>query len=197
MVRYAKPLRVSRQPLLGMVSAAALRVAGLDWMVRSGDEIEDLRGHVGDDFDDLYERRASTLGTAVVRDAAYVRWRFCAAPGMTTSVLAARRHGRLSGYVAWAEQGDSAVIRDWMTIDQRALDALFVAVLERARMRRCRSVSVVALETHPDLGRLRMFGFCRRPETSTAVSYATDGRPYRTDVINADRWFMTVGDRDV
>jgi hypothetical protein len=56
---------------------------------------------------------------------------------------------------------------------------------------------VIALETHPDVPALRRLGFMLRPEGTTAVTYASEDHPVRADVMDASRWYMTSGDRDV
>ena len=57
--------------------------------------------------------------------------------------------------------------------------------------------AVIALETHPDLARLRQFGFSKRPDASTAVVYAAENYPAKASVLDPSAWYMTVGDRDV
>ena len=197
MIRFAKPLRLSNGGVVGALSGAVLRLAGLDWVTRVRDEVESVDGPLGTEFDELYDRAAPRLGTSLVRDATYLQWRFQGGPATQSEVLASRRGGRLSGYVAWSAQGNTAKIKDWVAIDPEAWNALFVTLIGRARARRLQSASVTALETNPDLTRFKRIGFKRRPETSTAVSYAPEGRSYRPDVIQADAWFMTVGDRDI
>jgi Acetyltransferase (GNAT) domain len=197
MIRFARPLRLSNGGIAGALSGAVLRLAGLDWVTRVRDEVEPVDGPLGTEFDELYDRAAPRLGTSLVRDATYLQWRFQCGPARQSEVLASRRGGRLSGYVAWSAQGNTAKIKDWVAIDPEAWNALFVTLIGRARARRLQSASVTALETNPDLTRFRRFGFKRRPETSTAISYAPEGRSYRPDVIQADAWFMTVGDRDI
>ena len=59
------------------------------------------------------------------------------------------------------------------------------------------SASVTLLETHRDMGLIKRLGFVQRPESSTSIAYAPEGLPWRSDVMSADAWYMTVGDRDV
>jgi glycosyltransferase involved in cell wall biosynthesis len=197
MVRLAKPLRLAGGGVVGSVSAIALRGAGLDWAVAARDDVEELQGCVGGEFDELDAAVAPRLGTALVRDATYLNWRFRRCPEYSTAIWTSRRAGRLTGYVVWAEQDRAAVVKDWLAADHRAWSSLFAALVAGARGRELESISVTALETHPDLSRLRRFGFLRRPGSSTAVAYAGDQFPHRRDVMQADAWYMTVGDRDV
>ena len=59
------------------------------------------------------------------------------------------------------------------------------------------SLSVIALESHPDLPAWRRFGFFLRPDSSTAITYVSESFPGRADVSAPHAWYMTVGDRDV
>jgi hypothetical protein len=195
MVRFAKPLRLPVNGVAGALSGTALRMAGIDWLPRPADDIETVDDRLGPEFDELFDA-VERLGTALVRDSRYLDWRFRRSPSPDV-LLTSRRNGRLTGFVAWTQHGDIAHIKDWLALDARAWRALFGALLRTARERRLHSISVIALETNPDLKWFRQFGFVPRPDSSTAVSYAPEGSPYRAGVTNADAWFMTVGDRDV
>jgi hypothetical protein len=74
---------------------------------------------------------------------------------------------------------------------------LFSAAIDQACAINAASASVTLLETHRDRSLIRSLGFATRPETSTSITYAPEYLPWRADVISADAWYMTVGDRDV
>jgi hypothetical protein len=59
------------------------------------------------------------------------------------------------------------------------------------------SISVSALESHPDLPVLRAFGFVRRPEQTTVIAYADARAAHSAAVRSPGSWYMTVGDRDL
>jgi hypothetical protein len=197
MVRYAKLLR----PRTGWraadaLAAAALRTVGADLWVRSRHDVELVTG-LGDEVTGLYEAVAPRLGTSIVRDATYLRWRFSENPAASDEILAARQRGRLTGYLVFAVDGVGALIKDWVALDGEAWNSLFAACLTELRRRAVRSVSAIALETHPDIPRFRRFGFFPRPGSSTAVTFAGSGYPQRSDVTAPDAWYMTAGDRDI
>jgi hypothetical protein len=88
-------------------------------------------------------------------------------------------------------------IKDWLGVDRRAVRTLFSAAIDRAAGADAASASVTLLETHRDRDLIRSLGFARRPETSTSITYASEGLAWRADVTSGDAWYMTVGDRDV
>ena len=196
MVRLAKPLRIGGPGMTGTLSGIALRMAGIDWVPCAADDVEIVTGRLGPELDELFDAVSPRLGTALIRDSRYVDWRYRHSPS-PDQLLVSRRNGRLTGFVAWAQSGDIAQVKDWLALDVRAWRTLFAAVLRTARRGGLQSVSVIALETNPDLRWFRQFGFVARPDSSTAVSYAPEGSPYRPGVTKPDAWFMTVGDRDV
>ncbi len=199
MVRYARPLRLNTGiAVLDTLSSAALRLAGRDLTVRSAADCELIGpGELGEEFDALYDRVSPRLGTALVRDARYLDWRFRRTPVDSCELLALPASGRLRAYLAFVVRGDVVHVKDWLAEDSSALDAVWAACTHLARTRGAQSVSVIALETNGDLPRLRQFGFRERPDWSTAVTYAPEGWPARDAVANAAAWYMTVGDRDI
>jgi hypothetical protein len=199
MVRHARPLRVATGQAWGdRVAAAGLRYAGMDWLVPRRLDVEWLDGGpLGPEFDELDERGGHRLGTALVRDAAYLQWRFLRSPVRPYEMLVVRASGRIAGYLAfWIEDG-VAHVADWLVGIDTAWGPLFAEFIREMRRRELRSISVITLESHPDLARLRRFGFFRRPDASTAVVYAPERAPARDRIVDASAWYMTVGDRDV
>lgn len=199
MVRYARPLRLNTGiALVDAVSSAALRLAGRELPAADAADCE-LVGNadLGEEFGDLYDRVSPSLGTLLVRDARYLDWRFRRTPVDGCELLVLRSSGRLRAYLALTASDDVVHVKDWLAEDASAFGSIWTAGLRLARKRGARSVSVIALETHPDLARLRLFGFRPRPDWSTAVTYAPEGWPSRDCVANAAAWYMTVGDRDV
>lgn len=199
MVRFARMLRPQTGwRLADSLASGALRLAGLDAWVRSRHEAELLTdAGFGDDVSALYDAVAPRLGTSLVRDATYLKWRFCGNPAGADEILTTRLGGRLTGYLVFAKDDSGALIKDWLASDEAAWNRLFAACLAELRRRGVRSVSVIALETHPDIPRLRKFGFLARPGGFTAVTYAGASYPRRCDVTTPEAWYMTVGDRDI
>lgn len=199
MVRFSKPLRLKMPPPISSLSSAALRVMSGEWMASGGDEVERAREPLGPELDALCDDMLPTLGTALVRDCKYVDWRFRRCPRQM-EILVARRAGRLTGYLAWMEkEPGTASVQDWLAADATAWNSLMHGLLRGARGRQMNAVSVILLETNPDIPRFRRFGFVRRVGRgdSTAVCYAPEACAYRSAVVEPGAWFMTNGDRDI
>ena len=198
MVRYARRMRIETGwPVVDAAGSIGLRFIGRESFVRRREDLELVTATVGADFDELYARAASRLGTALVRDASYVRWRFWQMPCERHEIVVTRRKANLSGYLAFAIRDRVAHIKDWLTVDEAARDQLFAGFIREMRRRDVETLSMIALETHPDVQAWRKFGFLRRPESSTAITYAGDSFPQKAEVSTARSWYMTVGDRDV
>ena len=198
MVRHARRMRVDTG--WGVVDAAAsagLRLIGREVFVRRRQDVELLAAEAGPEFDDLYERASSRLGTALVRDARYVKWRFQRMPVEAHEIIVARGDNNLRGYLAFVVRDRIAHVKDWLALDDSARDQLFAGFVREMHRRDVRSLSVIALETHPDLPAWRKFGFLLRPESSTAITYVPESFPGRAEVAAPQAWYMTVGDRDV
>lgn len=198
MVRYAKLLRLStRWPPVNRASAIVLRHGGRGAWHRAGTDAALVAQWPVVELDELYEAAASRLGTGVVRDGRYLDWRFRQNPLDAAELIVASRGGRLAGYVVFSTRDEVVLVKDWLAIDEAAIDALFVRLVSEMRMRDMASVSVTALESHPDFAQLTALGFVRRPDSTSAVVYANSEMADRTMVVDAKAWYMTVGDRDV
>jgi hypothetical protein len=197
MPRHVKLLRASiGVAIADRVSSGLLALTGTDWLVRVRSEIT-LAGAepLGDEFTELFESVAPRLGTALVRDAAYLDWRFRRSPTQRHQFLVARRGGRLQGYLVFTEDGDLAAVKDWLAATPDVVDELFVSVIRRMRRRGARALRFTALETHPDLPRLRRLGFVPRPDYATAIAYVAGAGPLRDAVLAGESWYMSYGDR--
>jgi hypothetical protein len=198
MVRHARKMRLETgSRVLNGAARIGLRLLGRDVFVRRRDEVELLTSEVGAEFDDLYERASGRLVTALVRDARYVRWRFQRMPVEQHEILVTRRGRTLTGYLAFLVRDRVAHAKDWLAVDDAARDELFAGFVREMSSRNVLSLSVIALESHPDLPTWRRFGFFLRPESSTAITYVSESFPGRADVSTPHAWYMTVGDRDV
>jgi hypothetical protein len=199
MRRYAKPLRLATgSTVVNRVGSVLLRGLGREVLVRLRHDVELIEsGPFPADIDDVYQRAKGRLGTVVVRDRTYLNWRFQCNPEQKTETLITRSGGGASAYVTFAVQQRVVLVKDWLAADEDARDQIFAALLREARRRAALSATVIALETHPDVPALRRLGFMLRPEESTAVTYASEDHPVRPEVMDASRWYMTSGDRDV
>ena len=197
MIRLARPTRVPRGGLLGRLGTLALRAARVDRLWLRGDDYAIESNRLPQALDDLFDRARGELGTALVRDVRYLTWRFLQCPVQQYRFVLTRRGSQLTGYLAYCMVNDQLQIKDWVGIDPRAVRSLFRAAVDEAFAAQAASASVTLLETHRDRGVIRALGFATRPETSTSITYAAERLPWRADVMSADAWYMTVGDRDV
>jgi hypothetical protein len=196
MVRHAKLLRTSTgwQPV-DRLSGIALRFGSLSR--RSAHDAHHVDEWPLAELDQLFEEASVRIGTAVVRDARYVDWRFRRNPLETSELIVARRGGRLTGYLVFTVKRDVGLVKDWLGTDASAVKALFLALIAEMRRRDAASVSVTALESHLDFDGLTSLGFVRRPDWTTAVVYAGRAMTDGNMVTDPAAWYMTVGDRDV
>jgi hypothetical protein len=199
MVRYAKILRPRRSGAPATaIGRAVLRLTGRDALIRRRHDVEVVDGaRTQSDITAIYEGAVHRMGTSVVRDSRYLDWRFLENPVERHTILVTRQAAKPRGYVAFSIRDDVAVVKDWVAIDRDSRDQLFAIMLAHFRDIDVAAVSVTALESHPDLQALRTFGFVRRPETSTAITYAAPTDAVRRSISSRDCWYMTHGDRDV
>ena len=154
--------------------------------------------------DGLWDRVRGRLRAAVVRDAAYLTWRYSARPGRAFRVLHAVRHGRLDGYCVFrddlvrSDRVRAGALMDLVATDRAAARALLEAALARMRAARCGyalALTHPAFETAPTLAAA---GFA--PEAA-GETVSVCAKSYATDVdVNALRepsdWLLGYGDTD-
>ena len=193
MKRLVKPLSAG-SGVTAALSRAALSIAGRDVLIRRRDEAAWVTGApLPGDIDEIWGAARSRLGTSLVRDARYLQWRFADFPLDRVEVLVTRRHGRPAAYVAVMVKGTTAFVKDWLATDDEAFDQAWTILIGAMRRRKLARLSVTALETHPDLRSLALFGFVEREEVSKAVvTYAACRRRFRGRARSAtlvhDRW---------
>ena len=196
MVRLARPTKLSGSAVIGGIGTFALRAARPDRLLPR-DACEIRAEALPAELDELFERLRCTVGTALVRDVRYLTWRFLECPMQEYRFVISRRGELVTGYLAYSVTSEMLLIKDWLGVDRRAVRTLFGAAVDEACGRGVASASVTLLETHRDARVIRSLGFATRPETSTVITYAPERLPWRGDVMSADAWYMTVGDRDV
>jgi hypothetical protein len=198
MIRHAKLLRTSSSSrTVDRAASLALRLVGTDLWRRSNRDAELIERWPLPELDALFEEASHRLGTAIVRDSRYLEWRFHRNPLERGEMIVARHHGRLVGYLIFTMKREVGLVKDWLGIDAYSVDALFQKLVVEMRRREAASISVTALESHPDLRRLTALGFLRRPDWTTAVVYANPALAEINMVTNPTAWYMTLGDRDV
>ena len=95
-------------------------------------------------------------------------------------------------------QDDAGNIRDVFPMDQPdvARDLLAMAV-QLGRRQGLSSLTFTFLKSNPLLPSLQQFGFRQRSGFSQMYGYAPESSALRPIILDADSWWLTVGDRDV
>lgn len=207
------PFPLLFKPLTGLIralappqlhsGAAVDRVAG-PFVTRNTGGAERF-DRFGEWADNIWQETSATLGTAVVRDAAYLNWRFADAPagyerfaapsGAEPTAFAVLRtvpwrRGSLSYLMELAAQPGS---------EQAAASVLAAAI---ASARAAGSAGIVALATprNPVLGLLRRRGFRRPPERFLrAFSFGarlSGGLEADPELKRVEAWHITAADFD-
>lgn len=169
--------------------------------LKARDVVVDEVAVVDEAFDELFERIREDYPVTIVRDAAWVRWRFLDAPArFAYRVLAARRHQRLVGYAVHRIDRDdlTTYVPELVTRrrDEDTTRALLGAIEERSRAQGMVKIQVPALAGSHQAQRLRRLGFWfardRLPLMFSTLTAAA------TPVVTAPPtdWLMTGGDYD-
>jgi hypothetical protein len=174
-------------------------------VTRACDQVFDAR------FDDLWAA-AAPKAVAVVRDAAYLTWRYAQQPlGLYTAVTVERR-GVLAGFMVLssrdvAEHGALA-IAEWLVMpdDAAAVEALLAAGRHRALALGCSQLQCWMLPQHDFyVQALRRAGFIYWPLRFVpgALRYSTPfiirtqpGVALQPDPAQLTNWYVTMGDHD-
>jgi len=154
---------------------------------------------IGAEYDRLWETARTTYGVCVRRDAAYVHWKYRAAPHKRYTILEARQRDRLTGFAVTRDEDYRGVRLGWIadlfsvSDDRATRDALLSAALRS--FARAGVARVQAFATHEHLGRdLLRHGFLSRPSRSHLVA-----RPSGIDdgpLASSRNWHIVFGDAD-
>jgi ribosomal protein S18 acetylase RimI-like enzyme len=210
--REVGPLPLRVRPL------APLRL-GLDWL-RLGAPSHDPgpapapRGeiHVLDGFDERFDatwaRLEPHVDVAVVRDAAYLGWRYGAHPERPYETLGLVRGSEVLGYLIWRPLDRfgtrTAFVVDLAAApeDARAASALLAAAAERARERGARLLALLSWPGAPTHASACRFAPLRVPprlfpqvNVFSAISHRAE--PSTAGLAEPARWWIGWGDSDV
>jgi|GEM_PF-1417181 len=163
-----------------------------------GIELSEVAGF-GKEYDELWRALEPLDGVAVVKDAAYLNWRYVDCPAASYGRLAAHTGGKLAGYIVWRSngpKGDGYVLELAARDDSEpVLRALLRAALESMARN---NVGLVIASFPPGavcVRALRCAGFgswaARIKNMSLTVTPGRDG--YRPEQ-PATAWRYTLGD---
>ncbi len=156
----------------------------------------------GPDFDWLWQALRDSYEALVVRDRAWVAYRYVEAPGLGYRLLLARRAGQPVGYLAYRLTAHDDRLIGWIADlftapgDIAARAALLRGAVRRLHAEGAESVRVFVGERTPLIRSLQRAGFWRAPG-SLAVSIVplAEGMPHPA-LRDPNRWFVMAGDFD-
>lgn len=158
--------------------------------------------------DDLYEALRAERQCWLVRDHAYLNWRYVQIPGSGDGdyrFVEVRRGGRLAGLAVVRPEHelipDVCTVADWLAPsgDEGVMDALLEGArrlgVERARKR----LMAVFADPSVEYAALRARGFEVEPSSQTLerrLTFLITGSPI-TEEFLAEHWWYTLGDSDL
>jgi ribosomal protein S18 acetylase RimI-like enzyme len=157
----------------------------------------------GQDFDNLWSALAGQFPSVLVRDRAFVEWRFLRDPLRSHIVLTARNtDGRLVGYLALTTGNRRGVLFGYLMDLFTARTAINVAdsliaealtIFERDGV-----AAVTSLGLHPDLRRrVARFLYVRRKSIGLPALLRWRGEPSVAQVVyDASKWHLSYADGD-
>ncbi len=201
LLRFARPLRADRRIRQVVKSRWLARglAAPLNLVLGRGQRRARLAcesilhaGPCGEEFTALDRALRARTGTATVRTAEYLNWRYLGHPSVKYEILKAQRGQELVGYAVFAHQGDDASIADLSTIGQSdTVVPLLLGVTDLLRRRGVVTISMSADEQHPWRAEFESAGF-RPREAAPIVTCARAGYP-----IPGGKWYLMQGERDI
>ena len=205
--RFAKLLRVDGRLPLGMPAAVtgAVNRAGNALLALAdarhagaGDlEVTAESAPYGREYTELASRGGAGHGFCIHRSAAYLDWRYGAAPHRSYRLLAARRRGELRGYVVLDRDGATGWIVDLFVAEDEpaVIRALVATAVAGFRADGAATVAAIALDGQPGAAALMRLGF-RPREAGPLVACDGNGRPLITTEAAGSPWLLAQGDRE-
>jgi hypothetical protein len=170
---------------------------------RIGDVQLEAIGRAGGEIDALWHCVGAPYRNAVIRDAAWVNWRYLQAPGFAYRVLLARTGGEPAGYIAYrlAEAGSrrTAIIADLLTAPgARPVAAALLAAALADLLSREAEMALAAAPRSSELQRtLRRAGFLPMRGTSQVLLAPLTPDVNPSSLRSPDGWLLAAGDFDV
>ena len=210
-VKHGFDLRNKLPPLVAEAAAGFLALADRcafewqRWRSRGSWSIARVE-RFGHEHDVLWQQMAEEVTCGVVRDAAYLTWKYQQRPTAAFTCLELRREGEVAGIAVLMIREPDAVYRYRRGLivdlvvrpsDESASRRLLVeSVME---LRRMGAVSVVCFLAHLRLERcFQQFGF-RSRQAQHQFLVATGGldEPDSQLILDPGAWYLTMGDSDL
>jgi N-acetylglutamate synthase-like GNAT family acetyltransferase len=154
----------------------------------------------GSEFENLWPGIRGRERVMVVRDAAYLNWRFVEIPTRTYQVFAARAGGAVAGYVALRTAElfglQAGLIVDLIASNEAVREALLSHALAHFATQDVDLLAALMLTHTAEHASLRRHGFRPVPKLLLPLPFRVVARG--GDVVRDLRnWFLTMGDYDV
>lgn len=189
----ANPLRTLARPI-----DLLLRRFTYEGVYRQGSHQCALVSHIGDAFDEVWNKADKQGKVLAVRNARYLRWRYQHHPLNSYRVLAIMDRGEQCGYAMYRLAGGVCFVEDVFTRDPGREAAHVIGLLLKHLREQSHVSSVsVSINRSPLNFPWRRFGFSRRADfqrvmTSHGSPAATGSTAHPTE-----GWHITAGDKDV
>lgn len=156
-----------------------------------------------DSFDGLWKRSRSMFPNMVVRDRAYLDWRYLRKPGGEYTILAAHdEHGALAAFVTFCTIHKDGVrqghVVDLLT-DPDAVDLVYPLLSKAVDMLREEGAEIAAcmlLPGSPYFGSLKRLGFLVAPKKLPFIVRTNGPDVALAGMTDPSRWHITIGDSD-
>lgn len=202
-VRWAKPvsfeskLSSSAKPAfwargLGRASKKVLAVRG--WKGPAGYCQIKKQNYFDGTFSDLLLRLKAQPGIQTACTPEYLNWRYVSSAAKKHGILAARRGGRVDGFLVYTEDPADATIVDLKTDDTNIVANLLAAAVDELRTAGAQTVSLCAVDGHPWNRTFHRAGFRPRESAPLVVRCKRGVGISETDFSRL--WFAMRGERD-
>jgi GNAT superfamily N-acetyltransferase len=165
--------------------------------------------HFNESFDHFWQRAATKYDIALIRDRAFLTWRFCEAPLRHYQILTARQGGELVGYAVLRcteiRGVQSGLIMDFLVEPGERGDVAGLLLVEEATRRFQEAQMALAgclmLAHTQEYTILRRAGYVRCPERLAPqlfwlVAHSVSPRISQDFLAQPDHWFVTMADHD-
>lgn len=192
------------RPLLGIVHGLTTILFRLKYRLFAPRGPRQIRVVPTTDFDEradrLWERSSRCFPVALVRDRAFLNWRY-RKPGQHYHVWGAYEGGELRGYIAYRtlDYGllTAGVIMDVLPADDAAVGvALCRAVIEQGLRDGVDFVECWMLEQYPFYEVLKRFGFKTRHSDDVLTFRVLKGKTPTEFFADLKNWYVTLSDTD-
>jgi len=171
-------------------------------LVAEGKELDEA-------YDRFWERVKLKYDLMVVRDRAFLQWRFCDIPTRDYQILSARRDGELVGYMVLRQTEvrgiQAGVIADFLVVPEgdgeEAGFRLLHEALHRFRGAKLAVAGGLALPHTQEYGIMRRAGFVDTPQRLAPQPFYLFVRMYADEppldvVTRPESWYVSIADHD-